>query len=30
MITVGGVEPNGITNIICDYIKDLEFKYHIV
>ncbi|CBZ04597.1 UDP-2,4-diacetamido-2,4,6-trideoxy-beta-L-altropyranose hydrolase [Clostridium botulinum] len=30
MITVGGADPNGIINIICDYIKDLEFKYHIV
>ncbi|GAE03141.1 glycosyl transferase-like protein [Clostridium botulinum B str. Osaka05] len=30
MITVGGADPNGITNIICDYVKDLELKFHIV
>lgn len=30
MITVGGADPNGITNIICNYVKDLEFKFHIV
>lgn len=30
MITVGGADPNGITNKICDYVKDLEFKFHIV
>ncbi|WP_282804684.1 UDP-2,4-diacetamido-2,4,6-trideoxy-beta-L-altropyranose hydrolase [Clostridium tetani] len=30
MITVGGADLNGITNKICDYVKDLEFKFHIV
>ncbi|KEI97145.1 glycosyl transferase [Clostridium botulinum A2B7 92] len=30
MITVGGADPNGITNTICNYIKDLELKFHIV
>ena len=30
MITLGGADPNGITNTICDYIKDLELKFHIV
>ncbi|APF25439.1 hypothetical protein NPD7_381 [Clostridium sporogenes] len=30
MITVGGADPNGITNTICDYVKDLELKFHIV
>ncbi|MDS1002887.1 UDP-2,4-diacetamido-2,4,6-trideoxy-beta-L-altropyranose hydrolase [Clostridium sporogenes] len=30
MITVGGADPNGITNIICNYIKDLQLKFHIV
>ncbi|MHB9938656.1 UDP-2,4-diacetamido-2,4,6-trideoxy-beta-L-altropyranose hydrolase [Clostridium sporogenes] len=30
MITVGGADPNGITNIICNYVKDLELKFHIV
>ncbi|MGY0375139.1 UDP-2,4-diacetamido-2,4,6-trideoxy-beta-L-altropyranose hydrolase [Clostridium sp. JNZ J1-5] len=30
MITVGGADPNGITNIICEYVKDLEFTFHIV
>ncbi|EPY2300867.1 putative transmembrane anchored protein [Clostridium sporogenes] len=30
MITVGGADPNGITNTICDYVKDLELKFYIV
>ncbi|MGO5072732.1 UDP-2,4-diacetamido-2,4,6-trideoxy-beta-L-altropyranose hydrolase [Clostridium sporogenes] len=30
MITVGGADPNGITNIICNYVKDLEFKFHVI
>lgn len=30
MITVGGADLNGITNMICDYVKDLELKFHIV
>ncbi|RXI45897.1 UDP-2,4-diacetamido-2,4,6-trideoxy-beta-L-altropyranose hydrolase [Clostridium tetani] len=30
MITVGGSDSNGITNIICDYVKDFEFKFHVV
>ncbi len=30
MITVGGGDPDGITNTICDYVKDLELKFHIV
>lgn len=30
MITVGGADPNGITNTICDYVKDLEFKFHVI
>lgn len=30
MITAGGADPNGITNTICNYIKDLELKFHIV
>ncbi|NFN86285.1 UDP-2,4-diacetamido-2,4,6-trideoxy-beta-L-altropyranose hydrolase [Clostridium sporogenes] len=30
MITVGGADSDGITNTICDYVKDLELKFHIV
>jgi pseudaminic acid biosynthesis-associated protein PseG len=30
MITVGGSDDKGITNIICDYVKDLKFKFHII
>ncbi|HCL4438282.1 TPA: UDP-2,4-diacetamido-2,4,6-trideoxy-beta-L-altropyranose hydrolase [Clostridium botulinum] len=30
MITVGGADPNEITNTICNYVKDLELKFHIV
>lgn len=30
MITVGGSDSDGITNIIYDYVKDLEGKFHIV
>ncbi|GAA0061544.1 hypothetical protein [Clostridium sp. CTA-1] len=30
MITVGGSDPNGITNTICDYVKDLELKFPII
>ncbi|AVQ47701.1 UDP-2,4-diacetamido-2,4,6-trideoxy-beta-L-altropyranose hydrolase [Clostridium botulinum] len=30
MITVGGSDPNGITNTICNHLKDLEFKFHII
>jgi pseudaminic acid biosynthesis-associated protein PseG len=30
MITVGGSDDKGITNIICDYVKDLKLKFHII
>lgn len=30
MINVGGSDPNGITNTICDYVKDLELKFPII
>ncbi|ENK0837447.1 UDP-2,4-diacetamido-2,4,6-trideoxy-beta-L-altropyranose hydrolase [Clostridium botulinum] len=30
MITVGGADHNEITNTICNYVKDLELKFHIV
>ncbi|ENK1242695.1 UDP-2,4-diacetamido-2,4,6-trideoxy-beta-L-altropyranose hydrolase [Clostridium botulinum] len=30
MLTVGGSDQDGITNIIYDYVKDLGFKFHIV
>lgn len=30
MVTVGGADPNEITNTICNYVKDLKFKFHIV
>ncbi|NFQ00895.1 UDP-2,4-diacetamido-2,4,6-trideoxy-beta-L-altropyranose hydrolase [Clostridium sporogenes] len=30
MITVGGADSDGITNRICDCVKDLELKFHII
>lgn len=30
MITVGGSDDKGITNTICDYVKDLKFKFQII
>lgn len=30
MITVGGSDAKGITNILCDFVKDLKFEFHIV
>lgn len=30
MITVGGADPDGITNVICNYVKNLELQFHIV
>nr|WP_286675300.1 UDP-2,4-diacetamido-2,4,6-trideoxy-beta-L-altropyranose hydrolase [Clostridium sp. CH2] len=30
IVTVGGSDPHGIINRVCDYIKKLDFKFHIV
>ncbi|EPY6470921.1 UDP-2,4-diacetamido-2,4,6-trideoxy-beta-L-altropyranose hydrolase [Clostridium sporogenes] len=30
MLTLGGSDVNGITNTILDYIKDLQFNFHVV
>lgn len=30
MITVGGSYSNGVTNKMDNYIKDLEYKFHII
>lgn len=30
MITIGASDFNGITNIICKYVKELEYEFHIV
>lgn len=30
MITVGGSDDKGITNILCDYVKDLKSQFHII
>lgn len=30
MITVGGADSNGITNKVVNYLKDLEYKFHII
>ncbi|OFS19725.1 MULTISPECIES: UDP-2,4-diacetamido-2,4,6-trideoxy-beta-L-altropyranose hydrolase [Clostridium] len=30
MITIGGSDNNSITNKLCEYIKDLDFKFHII
>ncbi|NFG60632.1 UDP-2,4-diacetamido-2,4,6-trideoxy-beta-L-altropyranose hydrolase [Clostridium sp. CMCC3677] len=30
MITVGGSDSEGLTNIICNYIQELEFRFHVV
>ncbi|AOR22917.1 UDP-2,4-diacetamido-2,4,6-trideoxy-beta-L-altropyranose hydrolase [Clostridium taeniosporum] len=30
MITVGASDFNGITNKICDYLKELHFKFHVI
>lgn len=30
MITIGGSDNNSITNKLCEYIKDLDFEFHII
>lgn len=30
MITLGGSDTNGITNMILDYVKDLDSNFHVV